>query len=151
MSNRRRSGRAAGAAVAAVLLGAVSSGCAPHISRTELAERIARGDAPPILDVRSDAEYREAHVPGAVHVPFYSVWTRNEEIPPHDDEALVVYCEHGPRAGLARAGLWLAGAGEVRFLEGHMLAWKQDGLPVESLESQEPFAPSSGADGAAND
>jgi rhodanese-related sulfurtransferase len=110
----------------------LAAGCAPHISRSELAERIADGSAPPIVDVRSDGEYADAHVPGAVHIPFYSVWSRSDELPTKEGEPLVVYCEHGPRAGLARAGLWIAGAGEVRFLEGHMTAWKADGLPVES-------------------
>jgi rhodanese-related sulfurtransferase len=67
-----------------------------------------------------------------VHIPFYSILSRSDEVPSREGEPLVVYCEHGPRAGLARAGLWLASAGEVRFLEGHMTAWKADGLPVES-------------------
>jgi len=61
--------------------------------------------------------------------------SRSDEIPTKEGEPLVVYCEHGPRAGLARVGLWMAGAGEIRFLEGHMIAWKADGLPVESEDS----------------
>ena len=121
------------AAAIAVLLG-----CAEHVSRPELAERIAGGTAPPILDVRSGGEYGESHVPGAVHIPFYSVLSRSDELPTAEDEPLVVYCEHRPRAGLARMGLWLAGAGEVRFLDGHMSAWKADGLPVESAAPERP-------------
>jgi rhodanese-related sulfurtransferase len=101
------------------------------VARTELAAQIQAGTPPPILDVRSRGEFDEAHVPGAVHVPFYAILSRRDEIPRSDDQPLVVYCEHGPRAGLARAGLWMAGAGEVRFLDGHMTAWKKDGLPVE--------------------
>jgi hydroxyacylglutathione hydrolase len=115
----------------------VTSGCAEHIGRSELAERIAAGSAPPILDVRSGGEYAESHVPGAVHIPFYSVLSQSDELPTRADAPLVVYCEHGPRAGLARAGLWMAGAGDVLFLEGHMTAWKQDGLPVESEPAEE--------------
>lgn len=107
-------------------------GCAAHITRTELAARLEQGASVPIVDVRSAGEYAEAHVPGAVHVPFYAVIGRRAELPAHEGEPLVVYCEHGPRAGLARMGLWMAGAGEVRFLEGHMTAWKAEGLPVES-------------------
>jgi rhodanese-related sulfurtransferase len=113
-------------------LAALTLGCASHISRLDLAARIEAGTAPPILDVRSLGEYEESHLPGAVHVPFYAVLSRREELPARAGEPLVVYCEHGPRAGLARAGLWLAGAGEIRFLEGHMTAWKSDALPVES-------------------
>ena len=116
--------------ILALLLGV--AGCAQHISRADLADLIAAGDPPPIIDVRSQGEYDESHVPGAVHIPFYSMWSRSEELPLREGKPLVVYCEHGPRAGLARAGLWFAGAGEVRFLEGHMTAWKDDGLPVET-------------------
>ena len=111
------------------------TGCAQHISRAELAARIESGAPPPILDVRSASEFAESHVPGAVHIPFYSVVGRSDELPSEEDEPLVVYCEHGPRAGLARAGLWMAGAGTVRFLGGHMTAWKADGLPVEAEEA----------------
>jgi len=118
--------------VCAVALALSQFGCAEHVTRADLADRIAAGSPPPILDVRSEAEYAESHVPGAVHIPFYSVWSRSAEIPTRDGEPLVVYCEHGPRAGLARAGLWMTGAGGVLFLEGHMTAWKEDGLPVES-------------------
>jgi rhodanese-related sulfurtransferase len=109
------------------------TGCAAHIQRAELAQQIEMGTAPPVLDVRSAGEYEESHVPGAVHIPFYSVLTRRDELPTREGEPLVVYCEHGPRAGLARAGLWMAGAGEVRFLDGHMTGWKSDGLLVESV------------------
>ena len=115
---------------------AALAGCAPHISRTDLARRIEAGRAPPILDVRSAGEFSDSHVPGAVHIPFYSMLTRSDELPIKEGEPLVVYCEHGPRAGLARAGLWMAGAGEVRFLEGHMTAWKADGLPLESAQGR---------------
>ncbi len=118
-----------------IILAFASLGCADHIARPDLAERIATGSPPPILDVRSEGEYAESHVPGAVHVPFHSVWSRSDEIPTRDGEPLVVYCEHGPRAGLARAGLWMLGAGDVLFLEGHMTAWKKDGLPVESAQA----------------
>ena len=115
--------------------------CAPHISRPELAGRIEAGSPPPIVDVRSGGEFAEAHVPGAVHIPFYSVLWRSDELPTEEGEPLVVYCAHGPRAGLARVGLWLSGAGDVRFLEGHVTAWKADGLPLESVMPEEQTTP----------
>ena len=127
---------------AALVVATLALGCAAHIAREDLAARIEAGTAPPILDVRSLGEYEESHVPGAVHVPFYAVLSRSEELPLREGEPLVVYCEHGPRAGLARAGLWFAGAGEIRFLEGHMTTWKADGLPVES--GPPPAAPGQG-------
>ena len=107
-------------------LGAIA--CADHVGRAELLRKIEAEEAPPIVDVRSRREFEAAHVPGALHVPFYSLLARTDGIP--EGEPVVVYCEHGPRAGIARAGLWLAGERRVVFLEGHMSAWKRDGLPV---------------------
>ena len=109
-------------------------GCADHISRPDLLARIESGSPPPIVDVRSAAEFEEARVPGAVHVSFYSLLFNLDQLPESagEDQPFVVYCEHGPRAGLARAQLWMAGAGPVLFMEGHMIAWKEDGLPVET-------------------
>jgi rhodanese-related sulfurtransferase len=106
--------------------------CADHVSRADLQQRIQDGDAPPILDVRSRGEYEAAHVPEAVHVPFYSILFRRDEIPRREGEPLVVYCAHGPRAGIARAQLFAAGIGPVVYLEGHMTAWTRDGLPTRS-------------------
>jgi len=112
----------------------ILAGCADHISRSDLLARIESDSPPRIVDVRSTSEYQEARVPGAVHIPFYSLLFNLDQLPESDDaeEPFVVYCEHGPRAGIARAQLWLAGAGPVLFMEGHMIAWKADGLPVES-------------------
>jgi len=114
-----------------VLVAPLLAACASHISRQELRRRIEAGDPPPIVDVRSDSEYAAGHVPGAVHVPFWLVWPRLDQVPKTGGEPLVVYCEHGPRAGMANFALWVAGRGPVVYLDGHMSAWKRDGLPLE--------------------
>ena len=124
-------------ALAVALLAVALPACAEKISRTDLLARIQSGDPPPIVDVRSAGEYREGHVPGALHVPFYSAIGRADEIPAAQGaEPVVLYCEHGPRAGLARMGLWLTGLGRVVYLEGHMTAWRADGLPIETASEQ---------------
>ncbi|HEY8153671.1 MAG TPA: rhodanese-like domain-containing protein [Myxococcota bacterium] len=109
-------------------------GCAESVAREDLLARIQAGSPPPIVDVRSQSEFDESHLPGAVHIPFYALLSDRERIPTpaREAEPMVLYCEHGPRAGIARAQLWLAGVGPVVFLEGHMTAWKRDGLPVET-------------------
>ena len=48
---------------------------------TELLSLIDGGHAPAILDVRSEWEFKRGHVPGAVHIPFWKVGTRLEEVP----------------------------------------------------------------------
>jgi rhodanese-related sulfurtransferase len=112
-------------------------GCADHVSRGDLLQQIESGTAPPIVDVRSRGEYETSHVPGAIHIPFYVMLTNTDRIPadpadPDDERPVVVYCEHGPRAGMALVQLWLASDRPVLYLEGHMTAWKRDGLAVAS-------------------
>ena len=101
-----------------------------HISPEALLALI-ESDHPPQFDVRSQGEYDAAHVPGAQHIPFYALYARRAEIAP-PRQPLVVYCEHGPRAGIAKLQLWAAGFDDVRYLDGHMSTWKARGLPVES-------------------
>lgn len=103
-----------------------------HISQDELLARIQSGHPPAIVDVRTQSEYAAGHVPGALHIPFYAVFSRSSEIPMSTSEPIVVYCEHGPRAGLAKLALRAAGFEHVLYLEGHMSAWKARGLPMET-------------------
>jgi len=111
-------------------------GCAgaarDRVSPEDLYASIRLGTAPTIVDVRTASEYDAGHVPGAVHVPFYSVWRDSSSIPPSKTEPVVVYCAHGPRAGLAKFGLWAAGFQDVRYLDGHMAGWEKRGLPLET-------------------
>jgi rhodanese-related sulfurtransferase len=132
-------GRAAGrrAAIAALVLGAVAAGgCASagmpdRVMPDALLAAIDAGTAPVIVDVRTRREYEAGHVPGAIHVPFYTLLVGQDEVPGPRDRLLVVYCEHGPRAGVARLALRLAGFTDVRYLDGHMSGWKRRGLPRE--------------------
>ena len=119
-----------------LLLCLALAGCASNgsdrMSPDDLHASIRAGTAPTIVDVRTAAEYDSGHVPGAVHVPFYAVWSRGTALPPAKTDTLVVYCAHGPRAGLAKFGLWTAGYDDVRYLDGHMAGWKRRGLPLET-------------------
>ena len=102
-----------------------------RISATDLEQLIAQGTAPAIIDVRSSYEYEAGHIPGAIHIPFWSALFRVDEINAPKDEPIVVYCAHGPRAGLGKFALIRAGYTEVLYLDGHMTGWYKAGLPVE--------------------
>lgn len=102
-----------------------------EIQPQELAASIERHDAPVVLDVRSGPEFSSGHVPGARHLPFWSVLFRAGGIPGDRRDPLVVYCGHGPRAEMAAAALRLRGFTDVRLLRGHWAKWRAAGLPVE--------------------
>jgi rhodanese-related sulfurtransferase len=134
-NKNRRTRRLISAVVLALSL--VLSACAhqentmTHLPANELDARIESGDAPTVIDVRSSWEYKKGHVPNAVHIPFWSIFWRTDELAVGKDEPIVVYCEHGPRAGIARFALHNAGFTNVLYLQGHMTHWRKQGLPIE--------------------
>jgi rhodanese-related sulfurtransferase len=98
----------------------------------DLSNQIEAGTAPLIVDVRSGWEYRQGSVPSAINLPFWRSWLLNDNLKLNIGKPLIVYCEHGPRAVLAKLFLRLRGFTDVQLLKGHMLGWKKNGLPMAS-------------------
>lgn len=59
------------------------------IAPEELQQRLERGEAITVVDVRSDDAYRAGHVAGALHIPRDQLKSRLEEIP--RDRPVVTY------------------------------------------------------------
>ena len=101
------------------------------ITGSELLALIDAGRAPTILDVRSAWEFKHGHVPGAIHVPFWTIGAHVGDIPARGSDELVVYCGHGPRAWRAGSVLRRHGFTNIKYLGGHMHAWRQASLREE--------------------
>ena len=99
------------------------------ISPQQLQEQISSTSPPFVIDVRSGFEYRSNHIPGAAHMPFWSLPWSKSALP--ENSPLVLYCEHGPRAYLAGWILSLSSSQPIFYLQGHMQGWRKLGLPVE--------------------
>jgi rhodanese-related sulfurtransferase len=97
----------------------------------ELAEKIASGKAPAIIDVRTGFEFRAGHIPGAVHAPVWKILLRLAALPTDKHAELVVLCELGPRAMMGKIVLGSLGYRNVTLLTGHMAAWRRSELPME--------------------
>jgi rhodanese-related sulfurtransferase len=54
-----------------------------------------------LLDVRTQAEYEEAHIPGAILIPDTDIAERAEDMMPDKDRLILVYCRSGRRSKLA--------------------------------------------------
>lgn len=102
-----------------------------YMQQDELLVQIQKGQAPLIIDARSSFEYQTSHVPGALHIPFWTAFTTDKLDNYEKTEPVVLYCEHGPRAGIAKLAISLSGFENISYLAGHMTAWKKAGLPVE--------------------
>ncbi len=102
-----------------------------YMQQNELLEQINKGQPPVIVDVRSQYEYQFGHVPGAIHVPFWTAFTTDKLDSYEKKGTIVIYCEHGPRAGIAKLALRMSGFEDIDYLAGHMTAWKKAGLPLD--------------------
>lgn len=112
------------------LLNACGSPVKTHMQQKQLFSLIEAKQAPLIIDVRSQSEYESGHLPGAIHIPFWSAFSPVELEKTDPTTKLVLYCQHGPRAGIAKFALSLSGFENIVYLEGHMSAWQQAKLPV---------------------
>ena len=97
----------------------------------KLCKSINGTNAPIVIDVRSKSEYRQAHIPGALHLSFWKMPFRYKSLVAFREKPIVVYCEHGPRAVIAMNVLLSKGFREVDCLEGHMSEWRRAGNPIE--------------------
>ena len=83
-----------------------------------------------VIDVRTPAEFATGHVPGAINIPHDEIGQRLQDIPVTRDQAVLVYCRSGRRAGLAEAVLSDAGYSSLYHLEGDMLEWSANQRPT---------------------
>ena len=71
-----------------------------------------------ILDTRTQAEYDEGHIPGAIVIPHDEITDRAEEELPHKDQLLLVYCRSGRRSKLAAEALVKLGYTNIKEFGG---------------------------------
>lgn len=107
------------------------TGCSDQVTAKTLQTQMKRKNPPLIVDVRSQGEYQNGHIPGAIHIPFWAVISRRHQIVTSELSPAVIYCESGGRAVLAKGLLSLVGTKPVQLLDGHMMTWRHNGLPLE--------------------
>jgi len=71
-----------------------------------------------ILDVRTEEEFVEGHIPGAVLIPDYEIKDRAEMEMPDKEQTILVYCRSGNRSKNASALLAEMGYTDVREFGG---------------------------------
>lgn len=64
----------------------------------ELKERLEKGEAPVLLDVREDEEVAICCLPGALHIAMGDIPGRLTDLEEHAEREIVVYCHHGIRS-----------------------------------------------------
>jgi rhodanese-related sulfurtransferase len=83
-----------------------------------------------ILDVRTQEEYDEGHVEGAVLLDFYRDDFAEELATFDRDVPYVLYCRSGNRSQQARQMMADLGFASVQDVDGGIVGWQDAGLPV---------------------
>lgn len=100
----------------------------------ELERRLKSGEVPVILDVRSGLEFKAGHIRGATHAPLGNVLKVAQSVSKNCEELLLLVCEHGPRAQIAKVRLKWNGYKNIELLKGHMSHWRHSKCVVTREE-----------------
>ena len=103
------------------------------------AVEVAIAEGALLVDARTNDQFDEAHIPGAISASAYDTGfaTKVAQVAPADSELIVVAASDGYELAasdlLASVGLRVRG-----FLVGGMTAWRSEGRPVSRLEQIDP-------------
>jgi rhodanese-related sulfurtransferase len=96
----------------------------------ERAAELAREGAQ-LVDVRTPDEHEAGHIAGDRPIPFDRL--KDEAGSIGQDQPVVVYCRGGDRSAAAVQALRASGY-DAYSIEGGLLAWSEQGLPLEPAD-----------------
>ena len=78
-----------------------------------------------IIDARTQKEYDQGHIPGAILIPEYEIADRAEKELPDKDQLILVYCRSGRRSKIAAEELVKLGYTNVKEFGG-IIDWEYE-------------------------
>lgn len=66
------------------------------ITIEELKNKVTQGAI--LIDVRSNQEYREGHLQGAINIPDFEIINRVQREIPKKNQLVILYCQYGGRS-----------------------------------------------------
>ena len=98
------------------------------VSAVMLAEELASGEPPVVIDIRTPGEWDAGHLSGSVNVPLSQLQERIGEVP--RDRRIAVHCAGGYRSSIAASLLRREGFTDLIELAGGITAWEAANLGV---------------------
>jgi rhodanese-related sulfurtransferase len=103
----------------------------------ERAQELVR-DGGELIDVRTPEEHEAGHIEGDRPIPFDHLKDAASELP--EDQPVVLYCRSGDRSGAAVQALRASGY-DAYSIEGGILGWQEQGLPIDGEIVDRPVLP----------
>lgn len=101
-----------------------------RVSAPLAAERLAAGDPPLVVDVRTPRERAAKYIDGSIGIPLNHLAEQMDTLPA--DRSLLVQCAGGYRSSMAASLLHQRGFHKVAEIAGGITAWETAGLPLRS-------------------
>ena len=98
-----------------------------RLTAPALAEQLASQDRPQVIDVRTEREWQERRIDGAINLPLSRMTDQLSQLP--RDRSLVTYCASGYRSAIASSVLSREGL-SAADLVGGLAAWEAARLAV---------------------
>lgn len=101
----------------------------PQLSPEALWQKLQREEGRPlIIDVREPKEFEKGHLPHANLIPMPLLLGKEQTLP--KDEEIMLVCRTGRRSMQVLYALQQEGHHNLTNLQGGMVAWEKDGLPI---------------------
>jgi hydroxyacylglutathione hydrolase len=103
-----------------------------QVSVRELSCCLEEGRGIQVLDVRTEGEFSEGHIEGALHLMLGDLPTGLDGLELRRDRPVAAVCGSGYRSSIASSLLQQRGFGTVWNVLGGMTAWRQAALPIST-------------------
>lgn len=101
----------------------------PGLTPADIRQQTTSLETLQVIDLRSPAEFRVAHIPGAINIPVPELEQHLNEI--RRDTDVLIYCINGARTRQAEPVLYAHGFEGFYHLEGAFYAWIKGKHPIE--------------------
>lgn len=83
-----------------------------------------------IIDVNKSEHYQASHIPNAVNFPLEDLNAEDKRLLKHKDSTVILSCQTGTRSAKAARQLLELGFTRVNILDGGLVAWSKENLPL---------------------
>lgn len=106
------------------------------LSANKFAETIALDSGSIVLDVRTKAEFNNGHIARVININIFDTAFQKEVQKLDRKKNIYIYCQSGRRSTRALDFLKSVGYEHLYELNGGILDWKKENLPVEIIKDE---------------